>query len=56
MSLISPAQSMAAGVEVVSARKPAPPAQGEVLSREILNLKRGLNAVIFAHNQIAALR
>jgi quinolinate synthase len=38
------------GVDRFPLRTPAPPAQPDVLSREILELKRKLNAVILAHN------
>jgi quinolinate synthase len=39
-----------AGVDRFQVRKPMPPAQFDALSREILALKKKLNAVILAHN------
>ena len=39
-----------AGVDRFPVRRPLPPAQVDSLSREILELKRRLNAVILAHN------
>ena len=38
------------GVDRFQVRKPMPPAQFDALSKEILDLKRKLNAVILAHN------
>ena len=38
------------GVDRFQVRKPMPPAQFDALSREILALKKKLNAVILAHN------
>src|SRR5216117_140707 len=38
------------GVDRFPVRTPTPPAQVDALSREILDLKRKLNAVILAHN------
>ncbi len=38
------------GVDRFQVRKPTPPAQFDALSREILALKKKLNAVILAHN------
>jgi quinolinate synthase len=38
------------GVDRFEVRKPMPPAQFDALSREILQLKKKLNAVILAHN------
>src|SRR5438552_18653111 len=46
-----------AGVHRVQVRKPRPPAQFDALSREILALKKRLNAVILAHNyQVAEIQ
>src|SRR5438045_2953152 len=39
-----------AGVDRFPVRKPMPPARLDALSREILALKKKLNAVILAHN------
>lgn len=39
-----------AGTNRLALRKPMPPVKAEPLSREILDLKRKLNAVILAHN------
>src|SRR5437667_2548428 len=39
-----------AGVDRFQVRKPMPPAQFDALSREILALRKRLNAVILAHN------
>src|SRR5258707_1935012 len=38
------------GMARLQLRKPLPPAQADVLSRDILDLKKELNAVILAHN------
>src|ERR1051325_7994843 len=38
------------GVDRFAVRKPMPPAQFDALSRDILALKKKLNAVILAHN------
>src|SRR5579885_3187737 len=38
------------GTDRFEVRKPMPPAQFDALSRDILALKRKLNAVILAHN------
>src|SRR5258708_5130656 len=38
------------GIDRFEVRKPLPPAQFDALSRDILALKRKLNAVILAHN------
>src|SRR4051812_32038054 len=38
------------GLDLFGVRKPMPPAQFEPLSRDILELKKKLNAVILAHN------
>ena len=46
-----------AGVDRFQVRKPMPPAQFDALSREILALKKRLNAVILAHNyQVAEIQ
>lgn len=42
--------SMPPGVDRFQVRKPMPPAQFDALSKEILELKKKLNAVILAHN------
>ena len=45
------------GVDRFEVRKPMPPAQYDALSREILALKKSLNAVILAHNyQVAEIQ
>jgi quinolinate synthase len=44
------ADTTVAGVDRLQLRKPMPRAQAEPLAREILELKRDLNAVILAHN------
>jgi quinolinate synthase len=45
------------GVERFSVRKPTPPARLDALSKDILALKRKLNAVILAHNyQVAEIQ
>ena len=45
------------GVERFSVRKPTPPARPDALSKDILALKRRLNAVILAHNyQVAEIQ
>ena len=45
------------GVDRFEVRKPMPPAQYDALSREILALKKKLNAVILAHNyQVAEIQ
>ena len=45
------------GVERFSVRKPTPPARLDALSKEILALKKKLNAVILAHNyQVAEIQ
>jgi quinolinate synthase len=45
------------GVDRFEVRKPMPPAQFDALSREILALKKKLNAVILAHNyQVAEIQ
>jgi hypothetical protein len=46
-SIISPSL---AGIDRFPVRQPMPPAQFDALSREILVLKKQLNAVILAHN------
>jgi quinolinate synthase len=48
--VINVADTTVAGVDRLQLRKPMPRAQAEPLAREILELKRGLNAVILAHN------
>src|SRR5512136_1404812 len=48
MAIMTEMQS--AGVDRFPLRKPLPPAQVDSLSREILVLKKQLNAVILAHN------
>jgi len=48
--MIDVAEVQPAGVDRFPVRTPSPPAQPDVLSREILELKRKLNAVILAHN------
>src|SRR5215470_1139322 len=44
------ADTTAAGMDRLQLRQPMPRAQAEPLAREILTLKRKLNAVILAHN------
>ena len=45
------------GVDRFQVRKPMPPAQFDALSKEILDLKKKLNAVILAHNyQVAEIQ
>src|SRR5882672_7409397 len=45
------------GADWLEVRKPMPPAQFDTLSREILTLKKRLNAVILAHNyQVAEIQ
>jgi quinolinate synthase len=48
--VINVAEPTVAGVDRLQLRKPMPRAQAEPLAREILELKRDLNAVILAHN------
>jgi quinolinate synthase len=48
--VINVADTTVAGVDRLQLRKPMPRAQAEPLAREILELKRDLNAVILAHN------
>ena len=48
--MISPNETLAGGVDRFPVRKPLPPAQVDALSREILDLKRRLGAVLLAHN------
>jgi quinolinate synthase len=43
-------ESVAAGIDRFSLRKPLPREEWDVLSREILVLKKQLNAVVLAHN------
>jgi quinolinate synthase len=46
-----------AGVDRFATRRPSPPAQVDALSRDILALKKKLNAVILAHNyQVAEIQ
>ena len=45
------------GVDRFEVRRPMPPARFDALSREILALKKKLNAVILAHNyQVAEIQ
>src|SRR6516162_4746102 len=48
--MISLSETRVPGVDRFPLRKPLPPAQVDALSREILVLKKQLNAVILAHN------
>src|SRR5882724_4460040 len=48
--MIDLAEVQVRGVDRFEVRKPMPPAQLDALSREILALKKKLNAVILAHN------
>lgn len=48
--MIDVAEAPAAGVDRFPVRQPLPRAQFDALSKEILELKRRLNAVILAHN------
>src|SRR6266516_4597417 len=48
--MIDVAEIQPAGVDRFPVRAPAPPARLDTLSREILELKKELNAVILAHN------
>jgi len=48
--MIDVAEVQPPGVDRFPVRTPSPPAQPDALSREILDLKRKLNAVILAHN------
>ncbi|MBI4324436.1 MAG: quinolinate synthase NadA [Chloroflexi bacterium] len=48
--MIDVAEIQARGVDRFETRRPIPPAQFDALSREILALKKKLNAVILAHN------
>ena len=55
--MIDVAEMQAAGVDRFSVRKPMPRTQFDALSREILALKKKLNAVILAHNyQVAEIQ
>jgi quinolinate synthase len=49
-SMIDVTELQPAGVDRFAVRKPMPPAQFDALSRQILALKKKLNAVILAHN------
>jgi quinolinate synthase len=48
--MIDLTETMPRGVDRFELRKPVPPAQVDALSRDILALKKKLNAVILAHN------
>lgn len=48
--MIDASDLQASGVDRFGLRKPMPPARFDALSREILTLKKKLNAVILAHN------
>jgi len=48
--MIDVAEVQLPGVDRFPVRTPTPPAQPDTLSREILALKKELNAVILAHN------
>ncbi|MBI4663759.1 MAG: quinolinate synthase NadA [Verrucomicrobia bacterium] len=48
--MIDVAETLPAGVDPLATRRPMPPARPDALSRQILDLKKKLNAVILAHN------
>src|SRR6188768_69528 len=50
MPMTDLAELLNPGIERFALRKPIPPAVADALSREILVLKKQLNAVILAHN------
>jgi quinolinate synthase len=55
--MIDVTEAQPRGVDRFEVRKPMPPAQFDALSREILALKKKLNAVILAHNyQVAEIQ
>src|SRR5262245_36877820 len=55
--MIDVSEAPATGVDRFELRKPAPPAKLDLLSREILLLKKKLNAVVLAHNyQVAEIQ
>src|ERR1043165_1344597 len=55
--MIDTIETMPAGVERFPVRQPMPPAHFDPLSREILALKKKLNAIILAHNyQVAEIQ
>jgi len=55
--MIDTIEEQPAGVDRFPVRQPMPPAQFDALSREILALKKKLNAVILAHNyQVAEIQ
>src|SRR5215475_14145997 len=55
--MIDVADAVASGVDRFELRQPTPPARIDALSREILALKKKLNAVILAHNyQVAEIQ
>src|SRR5512135_1872230 len=48
--MISPSETVAGSVDEFRVRPRTPPAQADALARDILALKRRLNAVVLAHN------